>query len=472
MYSIPGDLEQRVHHVRPRFKGQCEDVLFYISREIVRIGRMPTKDFIRNLELSIRRFPGNANVTAKTISNWRTEIDALFGLLVHEGDFSAPSSLAKQLSGNSDLISFFRVFLSKFQYPGGHLRADKVAELIRSGVKFKPAAYVIRVLLEGSEFSISGNFGITKAEAASLIWNDLRVTTGKRSAKETAKLIFDLRKSNTDFNQDGDFIRYAGDILDYMVLANILILNPSGRYSLAKGSMAGAEQILHAETLWFDKYDHLYGHPNVSSQDCVVFEPSWFEYAGNEIQGLAVETNLVDVLEGMESSDQVTSEFAKDLLTFLREKINGGASIKTKEIGDTGESLVMRHEYERLKDLGSETLAKKVKKIPDKFGIGYDLKSFMDGAGSDKLIEVKTTISRGNLRSMSLHLTKNEWNAATSSGPSYFIYRLMISTESIRCFVIHDPVAKYKSNILNMNLNDGADLTFEESAGSWEQLKV
>ena len=43
-----------------------------------------------------------------------------------------------------------------------------------------------------------------------------------------------------DFNQDGDFIRYAGDILDYMVLANILILNPSGRYSLVKGSMAGA----------------------------------------------------------------------------------------------------------------------------------------------------------------------------------------------------------------------------------------
>jgi hypothetical protein len=472
MYTIPKEFDQRVHHVRPRFKGQCEDVLFYISREIVRIGKMPTKDFIRNLELSIRRFPGNANVTAKTISNWRTEIDALFGLLVHEGDFSAPSALAKQLSENSDLISFFRVFLSKFQYPGGHLRADKVADLIKVGVKFKPAAYVIRVLLEGAEYSASGNFGITKAEAASLIWNDLRVTTGQRSAKDTAKLIADLRKANAIFNQDGDFIRYAGDILDYMVLANILILNPSGRYSLVKGSMAGAEQVLKAETRWFGKYDHLYADPNVSSQDCVVFEPAWFEYAGNDIQGLIVETDLVDVLEGMESGDPVTSEFAKELLDFLREKISEGTSIKTKEIGDTGESLVMRHEFERLKALGKETLARKIKKIPDKFGIGYDLKSFLDASGVDKLIEVKTTISRGNLRSMSLHLTKNEWNAATSSGPSYFIYRLMISTESIRCFVIHDPVSKYKSNILTMNLNDGADLTFEESAGTWEQLKV
>lgn len=473
IYSIPADFYQRIHHVRPRFKGQCEDVLIYVAREIERIGRLPTRDFQRSLELSIHRFPGNVNSTHKTISNWRTEIDALFGLVVKEPEFERPSMLAKTLSASSDLISFFRVFLSKFQYPGGHLRPDKVAELVNAGVKFKPAAYVIRVLLEGTALSDKGTFGISKAEATSLIWNDLRVTRDKRSPRDTAIELIKLRAEKVEFESSGDVIRYAGDILDYLVLANVLQLNPNGRYSLIKGAMEGANIILSAEKEWFDKYDHLYKSGRATSQDCAIHELDWFEYAGDYIQGLVVETSVSDFLEGVTNLESGSeSEFTQELLDFLRQKMADGSNIKTKEIGDAGESLVMRHEFNRLRDLGVEKLASKVKKIPDKYGIGYDIKSFMDKSGSDKLIEVKTTISRGNLRAMTVHLTKNEWNAANSSGPSYFIFRLLISTESIRCFVIHNPVDKYKRNIIDMNLTDGADLTFEDNAGSWESLKI
>lgn len=471
MYSIPSEYLARIHHARPRFKRDVENVLIYVVREICRLGRMETKTFERELELAIYRYPGNANLAHKTVKNWRTEIDALFGLIIHEGDFSRPSALAQRLAETLDLISFFRVFLTKFQYPGGHLKANKAAAMIKLGIRFSPAAFIIKVLLEGQHAERKNAFWLTKPEVTHLIWNDLRVTTGNRTPKEVAELILSNRKALVEYVTDGDVIRYAGDLLDYMVLGNVLSYHPSGRYTLIPGAMDAANLILSNDGP-FEPYAHLYGSANVDVSSVAALENEWFKFVGDDIDGLVMDTDPLSIIE--ELADNTVSgpgdNLAHELLDFLRTTLYKGDKIKTKQIGDTGESLVMRHEYMRLKGLDLEDLGRKVKKIPDHLGIGYDLKSWVDSADVDKLIEVKTSISKGALNDFRFHLTKNEWNAANSSGKNYFVYRLLISSQSVRCFVIHDPIAKYKLNLVNMSVSDGADLSFSEESGIWEEL--
>src|SRR5690606_19492805 len=102
----------------------------------------------------------------------------------------------------------------------------------KSGIKFKPAKYLIQVLLEGNKKTGDKKFGITKAEATHCIFNDLRVTRDGRTPAETADLILSNRGEGLEYNQDGDVTRYAGDILDYMELDDLATLRPNYQYYL------------------------------------------------------------------------------------------------------------------------------------------------------------------------------------------------------------------------------------------------
>lgn len=80
-YKIPNEYYFRIHHVRPRFKGDIENVLIYIAEEISAIGEKPKSEFVDAINAAIYRYPGNAHRELKTINNWRTEISALFGFI-------------------------------------------------------------------------------------------------------------------------------------------------------------------------------------------------------------------------------------------------------------------------------------------------------------------------------------------------------------------------------------------------------
>ena len=43
-YQIPDEYFFRLHHVRPRFKGDIENVLIYIAEEISRVGEKKTDE--------------------------------------------------------------------------------------------------------------------------------------------------------------------------------------------------------------------------------------------------------------------------------------------------------------------------------------------------------------------------------------------------------------------------------------------
>ena len=145
-YKIPSEYYFRIHHVRPRFKVDIENVLIYFAEELTSIGELPVDEFVQKVNAAIYRYPGNAHRELKTINNWRTEISALFGFIQHTEITDKPGRRAIELANNQDLVECFKVFLYNFQYPGAHIKPKAVLEQIEQGIKFKPAQYILQLL--------------------------------------------------------------------------------------------------------------------------------------------------------------------------------------------------------------------------------------------------------------------------------------------------------------------------------------
>ena len=83
---------------------------------------------------------------------------------------------------------------------------------------------------------------IDKAELTHCVFNDLRVTRDDEHLSSTWKRIKANRKNKVEYDWTSDVIRYAGDILDYMEVANLLVshgnkfyLNLSEKVTTTKG---------------------------------------------------------------------------------------------------------------------------------------------------------------------------------------------------------------------------------------------
>jgi len=203
-------------------------------------------------------------------------------------------------------------------------------------------------------------------------------------------------------------------------------------------------------------------------EDIKALQDNWFHFVNQRIEADIFKTDLFKYLGIDESLYSKLPE--TPLADFLKElEIKG--EVTSKEIGDIGEFLVHGHECMRLKSAGKNNLVHLVKRIPSAFAVGCDVIS-PELDGKKRFIEVKTTISRKAIGFTSFHMTNNEWNTAESVGERYFVYRLMVTKEGARLFVIQDPVGKYKSNKLQMSPEDGLGITFSEETGNWENLLI
>ena len=465
MYTVPDDNFKRLHHCRPRFKSNRENVLLYIASEICQIGEKTEIQFSQDLYDAITLFPGNGCKTKKTINNWRTEITTLLGLVEFNSNGNCkPSRMAEILSSKQDLIEFFRFFCFKFQYPGGHLKPNRSLELIQLGVKFNPARYLLRLMLQGNKEN-SGKFGLSKEEATHCVFNDLRVTRDNRDPAATLKLIMDNRIKKTEYDCSGDVVRYAGDILDYMELANLVMLRPNGKY-YAKTYEVEVISSFVESTAYFPLYEELYTKSDITVSNINDTQEKWFDYVNENLNEDLFASDILSIIgDGSESEEQTDSSFIVGILKAISKKQKENSQIKTKEIGDAGESIAIQHEKIRLTKLEREDLAKKVVKLPENLSAGYDINSFEGIAEIKRCIEVKATISKNKVNIMRFHMTPNEWGAAETFKEAYYIYRLMISSEGVSLFIINDPVGQYKMDNMAMTPRNGVDITYSEKSG-------
>ena len=113
-YQIPNEYFFRLHHVRPRFKNDVEEVLLYVATSISDLPTSPKKEFDEDLNSVLFSFNKNSTSTKKTIDNWRTEISALFGFIQETNNFLYPSKTSKRLADHQYLDEFFNYFLYSF----------------------------------------------------------------------------------------------------------------------------------------------------------------------------------------------------------------------------------------------------------------------------------------------------------------------------------------------------------------------
>ena len=479
-YKIPEEYYFRIHHVRPRFKGDIENVLIYVAEEVARVGEKPTDEFVQAVNNALYQYPGNAHRELKTINNWRTEISALFGFIEHTDTTDKPGRRAVELANNQDLVESFKVFLYNFQYPGAYIKPKNVLEQIEAGVRFKPAQYILQLLRYANKDGGS-SVGITKFEACHCIFNDLRVTRDNEGVEATWKRISDNRKNKMEYDQTGDVVRYAGDIIDYMEIANLLKTYDSRTYYL---NTLEEETIIKfcESTEWFDEYDSMIANRAGDIETVKACVSDWFAYVNRDIQDTDFSTDILafiandeDELKELKKSSHADGR--PDLREFLdrEEALEARVesymeSFTTKDIGDIGEGLVHGHECMRVKLGGREDLIHLIKRIPTQFAVGYDISS-VELDERKRYIEVKTTISSKPLHFNRIHLTKNEWNTASSTHDRYYVYRLLLSKKERKLFLLQDPVGLYKADKIDMIPSDGADITFDPSkVGEFEEL--
>lgn len=469
MYQIPQQYFFRIHHIRPRFKKDVESVLLFMAEESTKIKDGPFKDYASAFNGAIRLYPGNESVSDKTINNWRTEICSLFGFYIEDKavNYTKTGEMAKVLAAHQDLMQFFKYFLFTFQYPGGHLDKNGIVECIENGVRFKPAKYLASVFIHGNE-KLKGTgklFSLSKAEATHCIFNDLRVTRDNRDPDEVVDLILENRKKRVEYDGSGDVIRYAGDILDYMVLANLL--KESHGYYYLNGMEAEAVSSFMIQDNYFTGYDKFYNRQfSLGELDDVRVD--WFKYVNDNIDPSAFTTNIADFIKEQYPESEYT-DLVKDKIN----EIFSAEDFSTKDIGDLGESLVIGHEKMRVSELGLGDSIHLIVKIPTALGVGYDIQS-LEGTPDrvKRYIEVKTTVSRKRIQFFKVHLTPNEWSAATTIRDHYYIYRLMISSGEMFLYLLKNPVAMYKEDKIEMSPRDGAELSFSENVCEKVKLKL
>ena len=416
----------------------------------------------------------------KTINNWRTEISALFGFIEHTNTTDKPGRRAIELAEHQDLVECFKTFLYNFQYPGAHIKPKNVLEQIEAGIHFKPAQYILKLLRHANEGD-GNSVGVTKFEICHCVFNDLRVTRDNEGVEKTWERILKNRKDEVEYDQTGDVIRYAGDIIDYMEIANLLKTYDSRMYYL--NTLEEEAIIKFCESSeWFAEYDIMLKNRLGSLEAVKNCTKGWFSYVNRDIQNTDFATDILAYIATDEvelkklkenivsEADTVTSDMVDRENELERRIASDYDSFTTKDIGDIGESLVHGHECMRVKVGGRADLIHLIKRIPTQFAVGYDISS-IELDERKRYIEVKTTISSKPLHFNRIHLTKNEWNTASSTHDRYYVYRLLLSKSEKKLFLLQDPVGLYKKDMINMIPSDGADITFDPTmVGRFEEL--
>ena len=470
IYQIPDEYFFRLHHIRPRFKSNVEEVLLYVANSISDLNTLPEKEFNEQLNAVLRNFGKNQTAKQKTINNWRTEIAALFSFIQEtETGKLFPSLMAKRLAENQYLDEFFNYFLYTFQYPAGHNKNHAVIEQIQKGIQFQPCKFILQIFQAACELS-DKPFSLTAEELTQCAYFDLRVTAEhSKTAHDVAKHIIEnrenkikyshkyeqLKKRDGNYPSAGDVYRYAGDILDYMVLANLLKTKGTHYYYYLNTDNPHLINRHLQNTAYFNQYNCFYHQKEISNAEIRALERQWFDYV-NQFDNIA------------EFSPSLNQAEQADIAVLVQEyyaKMQGKELLPTKIFGDYGETLILAHEYLRTK--GQSNRQHLINKIPTPLGVGYDLQS-IEIEKHKRYIEVKSTRSKKAINSNRFKLTPNEWDSAETLGDSYFIYYLVMNETGKNIFIIQNPAKKYRENLLK--IDNHLMVEFLPQAGKWQPL--
>jgi hypothetical protein len=137
--------------------------------------------------------------------------------------------------------------------------------------------------------------GITKAEVCHCIFNDLRCVRDNEDVSITWKRIKQNREEKVDYDYRGDIIRYASDIIDYMVIANLIKSYDEKLYYLNKMEEVSIKKFVNSKE-WFDGYDKLLKKQKLEIEEINEQTVYWFLYVNRKLEDTDFSTDIISLL--------------------------------------------------------------------------------------------------------------------------------------------------------------------------------
>ena len=372
----------------------------------------------------------------KTLSNHRTEIvGKLFGMYYKGRDgivYCSPR--VYKLLEDSDQPAYFKELLMKYQFPTGMSKMATVLEQVNNGISIRQFPFVIKLLLLAKQENIT----LTKLEIGYYALNNLDVLTSNASPEE---VLSQIKKDHAaKFKRE---IREAGKASSYLYQhineqLNLLVLANLIYYDYDKIIINERE---HKFLEFLANQDYKFTQFNFENYDLEdrdqrgAAETEWDIY-------FAATTNQQP--STFQTSANAISRTNNNISKIVKSPKNGESTV---EIGDEGEEYVYNYEISRISKINPR-LTNRIKLFGKVRGLGYDIHSiYGEGKKADfvKYIEVKSTkriTSPDDNFTDSINLTRNEWTAAQQHGENYHIYRLYLTNDGVKMFVITNPFEK------------------------------
>lgn len=433
MYQTPDEYFIRHAFPRGRMLRQIEDDLTIFVQFISSLSHNKKEDFENKFDT---QYSALHALSEKTIKNHRTEMISLFGLTIETEDgFVEASARASLLVDSQNFQLFFKTFCNRFQFPNCINKSQETTKQLESGVKFKPASFVLQMLKEADN-KYGNNFKINGAEISNLIFNDLRVTTGKISPVQLLESLVSLREQKIQFNGDSNHTQHGREFLGYMFLAGLLDSDDDCRTFFLNHKELPAIDYVVASNLFFETPKEYITDAKVRKNIQFEWDVWYGDVSQIEYKKLASSEETLDELEGKTETGAETPS-----------GVSAPAGFHKREIGDIGEKVVFKYEVEQVQKIRPDKLGV-VKIVSNDTSLGYDIQSVqLEDVSKKKLIEVKTTIRTFMPESEIMTffpMSANEWETAKNYGDIYFIYRVFLTKDNAQIFVIQNPIEHEK----------------------------
>jgi len=418
-----------------RGRGQTEmDTLLPIFASMVERNTPADPDvFDSNMINSIKSiFPGQTN---KTHRNYLTEIiGQLFSMFYVENGQVEMAPLALKLVEDGDQPAFFKVLVSKLQFPNPSAKKHKYDEEVTDGLGVRPLVLVLDPLrlahLQKDRLSFQ--------EIAYYLLNNLEALQGKVDASVIYATVIRARAAKVKLPE---FVgsaerQHIKEALNLLVLAN-LVRTDSHEYWLNQFELAAIEEICKdpANSNLFRARGSFETHDE--------FQQAWKKYL-TDLSAVPIDIFATQV--------SALGAIAPQKL------IAGKPKRRTTDIGREGELLVLDLENTAI-EFAFPGKGWTAQDYTAKRGIGFDIESiFHDDPkllGTPHRIEVKSTlrVTKPDLTNKSIPdgftLTRSEMQAVKTYKESFSIYRVYIYAGGYDIHILRNPNELYEKKFIS-----------------------
>ncbi len=437
-YTLQPENYYRCAFPRGRMLSKLEDDLTVFAQLIMQKSHCPKHDFNVAFDAEYSKLH---NLDDKTVKNHRTEMIRLYGLVTTTPDgLIEPSKMCRILSETQDFFLFFKLFCLKFQFPNGVNKPQNTAEQIEKGIRFKPAKFILELMNIGVK-KHGWDFCISSGEVSSLVFNDVRVTSGLISPEVCMDILTANRRDKIIYEGGSKVNQHGREFLGYMRLANLLTVSDNDRYFCLNRHEKNAIDYILGDNRFFEINSNFDEDHTTILQTQTLWESWYGDITDEDIKALTTKPQMLEdlVKEVVPQSKGQSKEMASPTDSSM------------KDIGDLGEIIALKFEKDMIGKIRPDKIHL-VQRVSNDTILGFDIQSFeFENPDKKKFIEVKTTNRTypPDIEVLtSFYMSSNEWQTAQNYLDSYYIYRVFLLGKVTKIFVVKNPTEKEKQGLL------------------------